>query len=131
MAHNANNLDSTDFDLVDVINTTLPFEKHLPGNKYLGPGTDLAKKLDSEGKPKPGYEPTNKVDYVAYLHDLQYSRHEDFKSRRKADSNMLNDLREIENPTCTERCLRFIVYPIMWLKSVIGTLILRIIGDTM
>ena len=32
-------IDQTDLDLVDVLNTVLPFEKHLPGMNYCGPGS--------------------------------------------------------------------------------------------
>ncbi len=39
-----NSKDEVDLDLVDVINKALPFEKHLPGMNYCGPGTNLKKK---------------------------------------------------------------------------------------
>ena len=42
--------DATDLDIVDVFNACLPFEKHLPGMNYCGPGTKLLKKLADDGK---------------------------------------------------------------------------------
>ena len=47
-----NALDTTDLDIVDVFNACLPFEKHLPGMNYCGPGTNLLQKLASVRHPK-------------------------------------------------------------------------------
>jgi hypothetical protein len=122
-----NSLDKTDFDIVDVINTVLPFEKHLPGCHYLGPGTRLDLRLDELGKPLPGNEPVDRVDEAALKHDIAYSKHDDLRHRLKADGEMLHDLLHIEQPTCRERVERCIVIPIMIVKRVVGSLILRFI----
>ena len=44
--------------------------------------------------------PINRVDKVAYHHDLCYSKHYDTKPRNEVrDKAMLNELNEIVNPT--------------------------------
>ena len=118
--------DETDLDIVDVLNTVFPFEKHLPGMRYCGPGTRLDLRVDEDGKPFPGNEPVDRVDEAAMKHDLVYSKHNDLRHRHKADKEMLHDLLDIEEPTCRERMERCFVVPIMFLKSLIGSLILRL-----
>jgi len=118
--------DETDLDIVDVLNTVFPFEKHLPGMRYCGPGTRLDLRVDEDGKPFPGNEPVDRVDEAAMKHDLAYSKHNDLRHRHKADKEMLHDLLDIEEPTCRERMERCFVVPIMFLKSLIGSLILRL-----
>ena len=51
----------------------LPFETHLPGHNFAGPGTKLYKRLNSDGTPKEWSMPINRVDNAAYHHDLCYS----------------------------------------------------------
>src|SRR5271156_64216 len=119
--------DETDLNFIDILNTALPFEKHLPGMRYCGPGTRLDLRLDENGKPLPVNEPVDRVDEAALKHDLAYSKHEDLRHRIQADREMLHDLYDIEHPTCRERLERCIVVPIMILKSLVGALILRLI----
>lgn len=128
MASNtATNYDETDLDFVDVINTVLPFEKHLPGMRYCGPGTRLDLRLDENGIPFPGNEPVDRVDEAALKHDIAYSKYDDLRHRHQADKTMLQDLLNIEQPTCRERTERCFVVPILFFKRVIGSIILRII----
>ena len=102
----------------------MPGEKHLPGMQYCGPGTRLDLKLNEDGTPKPGFEPVDRVDEAALKHDLAYSRHSDLKHRNQADKDMLKDLMSIERPTCRERLEKCIVVPIMYIKSLFGSLFL-------
>jgi len=118
-------MDETDLDLVDIVNVIIPGEKHLPGMRYCGPGTRLDLRLNEDDTPKPGNEPIDRVDKAALKHDLAYSRHSDLRHRHAADKEMIHDLLTIEEPTCRERCERCVVIPIMFLKRVIGSLILR------
>ena len=98
-------VDQTDANLVDVINTVLPFEKHLPGMNYCGPGTDLKKRLQPDGTtPKPGHEPVDRVDRAALKHDLAYNNHSGLAERLNADKEMIEDLKRIQNPSTRERC---------------------------
>lgn len=119
-------LDETDLDFVGVINKVLPFEKHLPGMRYCGPGTRLDLRLDESGKPLPGNEPVNRVDEAALKHDIAYSKHHDLRHRLEADGEMLQDLLDIKQPSCCERVERCIVVPVMFVKRLIGSTILRI-----
>jgi hypothetical protein len=120
-------MDETDGDIVDIINFIIPGEKHLPGMRYCGPGTRLDEKLTIDGKPKPGFEPIDRVDEAALKHDLAYSKHEDLRHRNMADKEMIDDLINIEQPTCRERFERCIVIPIMFVKRICGTIILAIV----
>ena len=60
----------------------LPFEIHLPGHNFTGPGTKLYKRLNPDGTPKEWSIPINRVDNAAYHHDLCYSKH-DTKTRNE------------------------------------------------
>ncbi len=119
--------DETDFDITNALNTLLPFEKHLPGMRYCGPGTNLKLKLNDDGAtPRRGFEPVDRVDEAAMRHDIKYQQFDDLRHRNLADKQMLKELREIENPTCKERMERCIVIPILFIKRCIGSLILRL-----
>ena len=50
----------------------LPFEMHLPGRNFTGPGTKLYKGLKSDETPKEWSIRINRVDNAAYHHDLCY-----------------------------------------------------------
>ena len=52
-----------------VINN-LPVEMHLPGHNFTGPGTKLKKRLNPNLSPKKWSKPINRVDKVAYHHDI-------------------------------------------------------------
>ena len=120
-------VDQTDLDIIDIVNAIIPGEKHLPGMKYCGPGTRLDLKLNEDGTPKPGCEPVDRVDEAALHHDLAYSRHDDLKNRNRADGIMIQELLKIPNSTRRERPEKCFVLPIMFIKRVIGSLILAII----
>lgn len=120
-------MDSTDLDIVDILNVVLPFEKHFPGTHYLGPGTRLDLRLDEDGNPLPGNEPTDRVDEAALKHDKAYSRFDDLQNRLKADKEMLNDLYNIKNPTRKERLERCLTISILLAKRFFGLIFLRII----
>ena len=53
----------------DTINS-LPFEMHMPGHNFTGPGTNLNKRLNADMTPKAWSKPTNRVDKAAYHHDI-------------------------------------------------------------
>ena len=50
----------------------LPFEMHLPGHNFTGPGTNLKKRLNSDLTLKKWSKPVNRVDKAAYHHDVCY-----------------------------------------------------------
>lgn len=57
----------------------LPFEAHPLDYNYLGPGTNLALRLEKRVKPK------NKLDEAAMNHDIAYSKSKDLAYRHIAD----------------------------------------------
>ena len=88
----------------------LSFEMHLPGHNFTGPGTKLYKRLNPDGTPKEWSIPINRVDNVAYHHDLCYSKHDDTKTRHEVcDKTMLGELSGIVKPTLRERIDKSIV----------------------
>ena len=88
----------------------LPFEMHLPGHNFTGPGTKLYKRLNPDETPKEWNMPINRIDNAAYHHDLCYSKHDDTKTGNQVcDKTMLNELNEIVNPTLRERIDKSIV----------------------
>lgn len=116
-------------DFVNVINIILPFEKHLPGMNYCGPGTNLEKKLNSDFTVKePRFEPVDRVDEAALHHDIKYTKYKDFMHRHEADKEMMRELVNIENPTWCERIERGIVLIILGLKTLVGTCILKLVN---
>ena len=69
--------------LVNKVINSLPFELHLPGYQYCGPGTKLAKRL---ARGDPGINP---LDAACKDHDIAYSRNrEDVAARNAADREL-------------------------------------------
>ena len=88
----------------------LPFELHLPGHSFTGPGTRLDRRLNPDLTPKDWSKPINKVDTAAYHHDLCYAKNPDRKTRNKVcDKQMIRELNEITNPSLREKLERGIV----------------------
>ena len=82
----------------------LPFEMHLPGHNFTGPGTKPYKRLNPDGTPKEWSIPINRIDNAAYHHDLCHSKHDDTITRDKVcNKTMLGELNGIVNPTLRER----------------------------
>ena len=100
--------------------TKFPGEMHLPGHNFTGPGTNLDKRLNPNGTPKPWSKPVNRVDCAAYRHDLAYARHLATAKRIVADKKMIKELDEIVNPTLKERMERAVVKPILATKANFG-----------
>ena len=100
--------------------TKFPGEMHLPGHNFTGPGTNLDKRLNPNGSPKPCSKPTNRVDGAAYRHDLANARHSATAKRIVADKKMIKELDEIVNPTLKGRMERAIVKPILQTKVKFG-----------
>lgn len=103
-----------------VINN-LPFEMHLPGHNFTGPGTRLSKRLKPNLEPKEWSKPINRVDDAAYRHDVCYLKNKDTQTRNNVcDKNMLNELDGIVNPTVRERLDRSIVDKLISTKMNFG-----------
>jgi len=111
----------TGSDMFNKAVNNLPFELHLPGHNFTGPGTRLDKRLNPDLTPKEWSKPINKVDTAAYHHDLCYAKHRDRKERNEiCDTQMLRELDDINNPTLRERLDRSLVKNIINAKVKLG-----------
>lgn len=68
--------------LINSIINSLPFELHLPGYQYCGPGTKLEKRLQR------GDRGINPLDAACKLHDIAYSQSENISKRHQADREL-------------------------------------------
>jgi hypothetical protein len=100
-----------------VINN-LPFELHVPGYQYLGPGTKLQKRI------KRGDVGINDLDKAAKEHDIFYRDHKDTESRNDIADKILQDKAwEIAKSSDHDIGERLIAVPTagaMWLKRKFG-----------
>ena len=64
--------DATGGSFLNTLVNKLPFEMHLPGRNFTGPGTKLYKRLNPDGTSKELSIPINRVDNAAYHHDLLF-----------------------------------------------------------
>ena len=76
--------------VVNKLINNLPFEMHLPGHNFTGPGTNLKKRLKPNLEPHEWSKPINRVDKAAYNHDVCYLKNHDTKTRNKVcDQDMI------------------------------------------
>lgn len=95
----------------------LPFELHLPGYKFLGPGTKLQKRLAR------GDHPINRLDASAKEHDIAYAKHKDLEERHKADKVLENkawSLVKDKDSSFGEKASAWLVTNIMKAKRKLG-----------
>jgi len=59
---------------------------HLPGHNYMGPGTDVARRIFH------GHEPVDRDDYISMQHDIDYLAAQNQVDLTKADYKMFADL---------------------------------------
>ena len=96
--------DATGGSFLNTLVNKLPFEMHLPGHNFTGPGMNLYKRLNPDGTPKEWSMPINRVDNAAYHHYLCYLKHDDTKTRNEVcDKTILGELSGMVNPTLRER----------------------------
>ena len=105
--------------LNNVINN-LPFQMHLPGHSFTGPGTKLDKRLNPDLTPKAWTKPINRVVKAAYHHDICYVKAKDLKRKMRNVTEMLEELDGIYNPTLRERMERGVVSKIIMTKNRFG-----------
>lgn len=103
--------------LNDFINN-LPFELHVPGYSYLGPGTKLQKRL------KRGDPGINDLDKAAKEHDIFYRDHTDTQSRNEIADKILQDkawdIATSSDHDIGERLVALPTSGAMWLKRKFG-----------
>lgn len=96
---------------------SLPFELHLPGYQYCGPGTKLQKRL---ARGDPGVNP---LDRACKEHDIAYSQSRDTKTRNIADARLSEKAWErvkSSDSTLGERTNAWLVTNIMKAKTKFG-----------
>ncbi len=113
---------------------TLPFELHLPGYHFTGPGTRLQERLEpmDSASPsgvrcyrvKPGSEPRNAVDAAALEHDLAYLSANDSMERLLADEILIEEMGAIlKSHHCWEEAAAAIIVTMcMSARCIIRTL---------
>lgn len=90
----------------------LPFELHLPGYNYCGPGTKLYKRLAR------GDKPINQLDEACKVHDIAYAQNPSLDERHKADLELIeaSNKRRRESSSLAERLASLAVNKIMSFK---------------
>lgn len=97
--------------LLNSIINKLPFEMHLPGYRYCGPGTKLEKRL------KRGDMGINQLDEACKSHDIAYTSN-DINVRRSADQELASKAWErVKNGGFGEKAAALTVAGLMKLKS--------------
>lgn len=95
----------------------LPFEAHIPGYRYCGPGTKLEERL------KRGDPGINPLDEACKKHDIVYSKTSDTAVRNKADLVLADEAWErvkSKDSSLPERIAAYGVTNAMKLKAKIG-----------
>ena len=91
------------FDLQKAIEKT-GIEFHLPGFNYAGPGIHLQKRL------KLGEKGINRLDEIAKMHDIAYSKAKTLQDKWKADDVMIKAITKLPGKkTNTERVVKKIM----------------------
>lgn len=72
-------LNKTGSGIVNSLINNLPFELHIPGYQYCGPGTKIRKRVAR------GDEGINPLDAACKKHDLAYLHNKDLSTRHRAD----------------------------------------------
>lgn len=95
----------------------LPFELHLPGYNFCGPGTRLKERLFR------GDKGVNELDKACMLHDIAYSNSNNIEDRHKADTILLNMAKQrlkSRNAAKGEKLASWIVKKVMKSKLKLG-----------
>ena len=91
------------FDIQKLIEKTGK-EFHWPQMNYLGPGTHLAKRL------KRGDRGVNRLDELARIHDIDYSKAKNLQGKWKADDKMIRAITNLPGKkTKQERIVKSIM----------------------
>lgn len=106
------------YGLVNKLINKLPFELHIPGYNYCGPGTKLAARLAR------GSKPINGLDSACQEHDIAYSKNKENISARHAADNVLADKAwqrvKARDASFGEKAAAYAVTNTMKLKSKLG-----------
>ncbi|GBP03916.1 hypothetical protein EVAR_91076_1 [Eumeta japonica] len=91
--------------LLDKTINSLPFELHLPGYQYCGPGTKLQKRL------KQGDQGINSLDAACKNHDIVYSKNKEIRLGERVVS---------KDSSLAEKSFAYLVTNAMKLKQKFG-----------
>ncbi|KAL4084076.1 hypothetical protein QTP88_029392 [Uroleucon formosanum] len=91
---------------VNSLINSLPFEAHIPGYQYCGPGTKLKKRLDR------GDKGINQLDSACRDHDIVYATSKNLDDRHKADKVLENRAWERYLFKDTLRKEKFVAYAV-------------------
>ena len=69
---NSSKNDATGGSFLNTLVNKLPFEMHLPGHNFTGPGTKFYKRLNPDGTPTEWSIPINRVDNAACHHEMLF-----------------------------------------------------------
>ena len=112
---------SKDGSILNKMINSLPVEMHLLGHNFTGPGTKLNKRLNADLTPKEWSKPINRIEKAAYHHDICYLKNMDTETRNKVcDKNMLEEMKNIYNPSLRERMERGLVSTLIGTKKRFG-----------
>jgi len=103
--------------LLNRVIDALPFELHIPGYQFYGPGTHLEKRLAR------GDRDINSLDAACREYDIAYSRSNDLVERQMADKILAEKARKriiARNSTLGERAAAAAVWAAMKVKTKIG-----------
>lgn len=95
----------------------LPFELHVPGYQFCGPGTHLQKRLLR------GDRGINPLDAACMSHDIAYSKHRDSEGRWEADRELAERAKQrivAGDSTLGERAIATAVWAAMRAKTKLG-----------
>lgn len=95
----------------------LPFELHIPGYQFCGPGTHLRKRLAR------GDQGVNPLDAACRDHDIAYSLSDSLEQRHVADKILANKAKErivSRNSTLGEKAAAVAVWAAMKAKTKVG-----------
>ena len=97
-------------------------EIHLPGMNFCGPNTNLTKRLSMNDLPIT--PPVDKIDEVAMWHDVYYRDHENMADRFRADKEMINKVKDLDELTMRETVEKYIVIIALTIKRFFVRMIL-------
>ena len=73
-------------------------------------------RLNENNIPKPGEEPINAIDQLAYIHDLAYQKSDNIEDCHRADREMINGLKSLTNLSIPQRAIRAMIIKLFQAK---------------
>ena len=93
--------------ILNTLINKLPFEAHVPGYQFCGPGTRLEKRLSR------GDKGVNPLDAACREHDIAYSKNNNLDIRHKADQILEKKAQERTTAVDSSRKEKTVAYAVM------------------